>query len=76
MRGDTGYVRESHYFAGGPGNKRDRARFAALTDDRKAAVSRQAETLYDGSRTVARCWVEALDAEQRGVALWAYGLGA
>ena len=49
-------------FTGTPGNRRDRARFDALTYWDRAIVCKIAGRLYDGSRTVARCWAEALDA--------------
>jgi hypothetical protein len=52
----------------GPGNKRDRERFAALADDdARVAIRVRAAALYDGSRTVARCWKDALD-EQHAIA--------
>jgi len=54
-------------FAGGnaqPGNKRDRERFANLTPWAQARVGSVANRLYDGTRTVARCWSLALDAEE------------
>jgi hypothetical protein len=44
------------------GNKRDRARLAALNDADQRIASYTAEKLYDGTRTVARCWSLALDA--------------
>jgi hypothetical protein len=46
---------------GGPANKRDRARFAALPAADREAASALAASKYDGTRTVARCWAEALD---------------
>jgi hypothetical protein len=55
---------------GGPGNKRDRQRYARLTPGRQTAASRLAGQLYDGSRTVARCWTEALTAIEAKV-VWA-----
>lgn len=45
-----------------PTNRRDRERFAGLSDAQRNAVATQAAHLYDGSRTLARCWTEALDA--------------
>lgn len=45
----------------GPGNKADRGRLAQLTADQSLEASRLAESKYDGTRTVARCWAEALD---------------
>jgi hypothetical protein len=51
----------TNWWTDGPGNKRDRARFAALNSSTQIAVNQRARLLYDGSRTVARCWSEALD---------------
>jgi hypothetical protein len=45
-----------------PGNRRDRERFAALTEWEQDVVRATAARLYDGTRTVARCWSLALDA--------------
>ena len=47
-----------------PGNARDRARFDALTPDQQEVVRANAADLYDGTRTVARCWTEALEATE------------
>lgn len=44
-----------------PGNKKDRERFARLLPTQRTMVRLTAEKLYDGTRTVARCWKEALD---------------
>ena len=46
---------------GTPTNAKDRARFAALSADDQALVRETAARLYDGTRTVARSWAEALD---------------
>jgi|HubBroStandDraft_6_1064221.scaffolds.fasta_scaffold94053_3 hypothetical protein len=45
-----------------PGNARDRKRFAELRAAAQTSVRAAAAKLYDGERTVARCWAEALDA--------------
>lgn len=47
-----------------PGNKRDRARFDAYPAAAQRRIRNAAAALYgtDESRTVARCWIEALDA--------------
>lgn len=45
-----------------PGNKSDRERFAALTEWDQQATRKLVDRLYDGTRTVARCWKEALEA--------------
>lgn len=50
-------------FTGTPGNKRDRERFASITPWAQTRVRKMAGRLYDGTRTVARCWALALDAE-------------
>lgn len=44
-----------------PGNRKDRARYDALDGAAKIVVEERAFRLYDGSRTVARCWKEAMD---------------
>ena len=44
-----------------PCNRRDRERFAKLGSAQRDAVARHAARLYDGSRTLTRCWTEALD---------------
>ena len=50
----------------GPGNKRDRLRFAALPEEQRQVANARAAQFYDGSRTIARCWTLALDeAEHR-----------
>lgn len=46
---------------GFPGNKKDRARWSQIPEEHKQTVGEHAENLYDGSRTVARAWSEALD---------------
>jgi hypothetical protein len=43
-----------------PGNARDREAFAALSEAYQARVRELASYLYDGSRTVAACWRQAL----------------
>lgn len=53
--------------AGGPGNKRDRARLAALNDADQQVANYTAEKLYDGTRTVARCWKLALDEQDERI---------
>jgi hypothetical protein len=45
-----------------PGNRKDRARYEALTEWDQAVVRAIRVRLYDGSRTIARCWKDALDA--------------
>lgn len=45
-----------------PGNKRDRARYAALDESQRATAHEHSWSLYDGTRTISRCWTEALDA--------------
>lgn len=45
---------------GDPTNRRDRALFAGLSESRQREVRELAASLYDGSRTIARCWKEAL----------------
>lgn len=52
-----------------PGNRSDRDRFAALDETAQAAVMRWSAELYDGTRTVARCWRDALDAAEAAAAL-------
>lgn len=49
-------------FTGLPGNRRDRERFAELNPWAQDRVCRIAFKLYDGTRTVARCWTLALEA--------------
>ena len=49
------------YFAGGPGNIRDRARFEALSQTDRRWTSDRAAQYYNGSRTIAWCWKRALD---------------
>lgn len=44
-----------------PTNKRDRARFAALTAEQQEQVSTRSDELYDGTRTVAKAFTTALD---------------
>lgn len=44
----------------GPGNKKDRARMAALSWAQQASVQQLAASLYDGTRTVASCYKQAL----------------
>jgi len=51
---------------GGPGNKRDRERLGRLTAIQQDNASRTARELYDGTRTVARCWSEAIEREEQG----------
>jgi hypothetical protein len=48
-----------------PGNRNDRFNFKALPADRQAKVAAHAARLYDGTRTIARCWKEALNADWR-----------
>lgn len=50
---------------GGPGNKRDRARFPALSAAQRQAASELAASKHDSTRTVAQCWAEALDETDR-----------
>ncbi len=49
------------WFCGGPGNERDRKRFVSLSEIDRVWCSDRAEQLYNGSRTVARCWDTALN---------------
>lgn len=44
-----------------PTNKKDRARFASLTEAAQVEVSERSAALYDGTHTVAACWKLALD---------------
>jgi hypothetical protein len=44
-----------------PGNKTDRTRFRSLTQKEQEGVAKRAWLLYDGTRTIARCWKEALN---------------
>ncbi|MEV4972011.1 hypothetical protein [Streptomyces scopuliridis] len=44
-----------------PCNRRDRERFSQLTASQRDAVATHAATLYNGTRTITRCWTEALD---------------
>jgi len=46
---------------GGPGNRKDRERVSRLSPERADEASAIAEVLYDGTRTVAACWSQALD---------------
>lgn len=43
-----------------PTNKKDIARFERLSPQQKREVMARASELYDGTRTVARCWKIAL----------------
>lgn len=42
-------------------SKATRGRYEALSPQARAFCVLEAATLYDGTRTVARCWTEALD---------------
>lgn len=44
-----------------PGNKRDRERYAALTEWEQAVALKIVDRLYDGTRTRALCWKIALE---------------
>jgi hypothetical protein len=55
----------THLLGGGPGNKRDRERFANLDPTLQVLAGEIAFRLYDGTRTVARCWSLALDEAER-----------
>ena len=45
-----------------PCNRRDRGRYAVLSSAQRKQVAAHATELYDGTRTLTRCWTEALDA--------------
>ena len=47
-----------------PGNRRDRDRFDALTPWGQEVARGVVARMYDGTRTVARCWSLALDATE------------
>ena len=46
-----------------PGNLKDRERFYNRTEWAQERVRNAAFRLYDGTRTIARCWTLALDAD-------------
>lgn len=45
---------------GGPTNKHDRKLFAEFTPEVQERIAARVDALYDGTRTVARCWRTAL----------------
>lgn len=51
---------------GGPTNTKDRAIFADLSPAEQVRIAERAEALYDGSRTVAACWKQALSEREGG----------
>ena len=57
----TQAMRNSAYWMGGPGNKRDIHRLDGLSAEGRQWASDWAARLYGSGRTVAKCWGEALD---------------
>jgi hypothetical protein len=53
-------VEPTNLLGGGPTNKKARAQWAKMTTAQRRKAARKAQELYDGTRTVARCWNEAL----------------
>lgn len=51
---------------GGPTNARDRATFATLSAADQDRIAARARELYDGSRTVAACWKQAIGEARSG----------